>query len=101
MVRECVLELMIDGEMYGDVVLVEVICNDCMLDSFLKGFVNILVMLNMEVVCISYNLLCVFSSEGVIVGLVLMGVVKLVYVLTSIVSVCRIVNMVVLVVVEV
>lgn len=101
LVRECVLELMIDGEMYGDVVLVEVICNDCMLDSFLKGFVNILVMLNMEVVCISYNLLCVFSLEGVIVGLVLMGVVKLVYVLMLIVLVCCIVNMVVLVVVEV
>lgn len=101
LVKVCVLELMIDGEMYGDVVLVESICNDCMLDSLLKGVVNILVMLNMEVVWISYNLLCVFSLEGVIVGLVLMGVVKLVYILMLIVFVCWIVNMVVLVVVEV
>lgn len=92
---------MIDGEMYGDVVLVESICNDWMLDSLLKGVVNILVMLNMEVVCISYNLFCVFSFEGVMVGLVLMGVFKLVYVLMLIVFVCCIVNMVVLVVVEV
>lgn len=100
MVRERVLELMIDGEMYGDVALVEAIRNDRMSDSFLKGFVNILVMSNMEVVRISYNLLRVFSSEGVIVGSVLMGVAKSVYVLTSIVSVRRIVNMVALVVVE-
>ena len=69
-------------------------------DSPLKGSANILVMPNMEAARISYNLLRVSSSEGVTVGPVLMGVSKLVHVLTPIASVRRIVNMVALAVVE-
>lgn len=50
LVNQMVFELEIDGEMYGDVVLVESICYNLMLDSLLKGVVNLLIMLNMEVV---------------------------------------------------
>lgn len=89
-------ELEIDGEMHGDAALVESIRRDIMPDSTLKGSANLLIMPNMEAARISYNLLRVTSSNGVTVGPVLMGVAKPVHILTSVVSVRRIVNMVAL-----
>ncbi|WGL97137.1 NADP-dependent malic enzyme [Arsenophonus sp. aPb] len=89
-------DLEIDGEMHGDAALVESIRRDIMPDSTLKGSANLLIMPNMEAARISYNLLRVTSSNGVTVGPVLMGVAKPVHILTSVVSVRRIVNMVAL-----
>lgn len=93
-------ELTIDDEMYGNAALVKNIRNDRMPDSPLRGLVNIPVMSNMEAARVSYNLLRVSSSEEVIVGSVLMGVVKPVHILTPIIPVRRIVNMVALAAVE-
>lgn len=100
LVNQMAPELEIDGEMHGDAALVESIRHNLMPDSPLKGSANILIMPNMEAARISYNLLRVTSSEGVTVGLVLMGITKPVHILTPIASVRRIVNMVALAVVE-
>ncbi|WP_265524841.1 NADP-dependent oxaloacetate-decarboxylating malate dehydrogenase [Providencia rustigianii] len=92
--------LEIDGEMHADAALIESIRKDVMPDSPLKGSANLLIMPNMEAARISYNLLRVTSSDGVTVGPVLMGVSKLVHILTPIASVRRIVNMVALAAIE-
>lgn len=97
---KCNLCLNVDGEMQGDIVWDEVLCYKLLLDSMLKGCVNLFVLFNLEVVNIVYNLVCVFI-DGVVIGLILMGVVKLVYILIISVILCCVFNMIVIVVVDV
>lgn len=97
---KCNLCLNVDGEMQGDIVWDEVLCQKLLLGLILQGCVNLFVLLNFEVVNIVYNLVCVFI-DGVVIGLILMGVNKLVYILIISVILCWILNMIVIVVVDV
>lgn len=86
--------------MQDNAALVEPIRQDLMPDNPLKDTANILVMSNVDVAQISDNLLCIACSKGDAVESILMGIAKLVHILTPITSVRRIVNMTALVVVE-
>lgn len=77
---ECVLNLEVDGEMYGDVVFDQKLCDLLVLDLIFKGEVNLLVMLNIDVVNIVYNLLKMVVGNNIVIGLILLGVKKLVYI---------------------
>ena len=93
-------DLNIDGEMQGDVALIESMRHQIMPDTTLKGSANLLVMPNVEAANISYNLLRVSASDGVTIGPILMGMAKPVHIVTPISSVRRIVNMVALAAVD-
>lgn len=93
-------DLMIDGEMQGDVALMDSMREHIMPDTTLKGAANLLVMPNVEAANISYNLLRVSASGGVTVGPILMGMNKPVQIVTPISSARRIVNLVALAAVD-
>lgn len=86
-------ELMIDGEMHGDLALSEQLRADHMPDSPLKGSANLLVMPNVEAARITYNLLRA-TTTAITVGPILMGMNKSAHILTPVSSVRRIINMV-------
>lgn len=86
-------ELMIDGEMHGDLALSESLRRDYMPDSPLKGSANLLVMPTMESARISYNLLRA-TTTAITVGPILMGMNKSAHILNPVSSVRRIINMV-------
>ena len=100
LIKDCLPDIEIDGEMHGDAALMPDIRKQVMPDSELKGPANLLVMPNIEAANIAYNLLRVSSSNGVTVGPILMGLNKPAHVISSISSVRRIVNMVALACVE-
>lgn len=87
-------ELEIDGEMQGDLALLEEMRRQIMPDSPLGGQANLLVMPNLMAANISYNLLRVSASDGVTIGPILMGLAKPCHIVTPISSARRIVNMV-------
>lgn len=93
-------ELEVDGEMQGDVALMEDMRESILPDSSLIGSANLLVMPNIEAASISYNLLRVSAADGVTIGPILMGLKKPVHILTPISSVRRIINMVAVAAVE-
>lgn len=86
-------DLMIDGEMHGDLALSEKLRRDYMPDSPLKGSANLLVMPNMEAARISYNLLRA-TTTAITVGPILLGMNKSAHILNPVSSVRRIINMV-------
>lgn len=86
-------DLMIDGEMHGDLALSESLRRDYMPDSPLKGSANLLVMPTMESARISYNLLRA-TTTAITVGPILMGMNKSAHILNPVSSVRRIINMV-------
>ncbi len=86
-------ELIIDGEMHGDLALSEKLRRDYMPDSPLKGSANLLVMPNMEAARISYNLLRA-TTTAITVGPILLGMNKSAHILNPVSSVRRIINMV-------
>ena len=92
--------LEVDGEMQGDVALMEEMRRSILPDSTLNGSANLLVMPNVEAANISYNLLRVSAADGVTIGPILMGLNKPVHILTPISSVRRIINMVAVAAVE-
>ena len=100
LVRERYPELEVDGEMQGDVALMEDMRHSILPDSTLSGAANLLVMPNVEAANISYNLLRVSAADGVTIGPILMGLNKPVHILTPISSVRRIINMVAVAAVE-
>lgn len=93
LVNEKAPNLMIDGEMHGDIALSENLRREIMPDSPLKGSANLLVMPNMESARISYNLLRA-TTTAITVGPILMGINKSAHILTPVASVRRIINMV-------
>lgn len=87
-------DLEVDGEMQGDVALVQDMRLDLMDDSPLQeGSANLLVMPNIYAANISHNLLRVSASDGVAIGPILMGMTKPCHILTPISSTRRIVNL--------
>jgi len=87
-------DLEVDGEMQGDVALVQDMRLDLMDDSPLQeGGANLLVMPNIYAANISHNLLRVSASDGVAIGPILMGMAKTCHILTPISSTRRIVNL--------
>ena len=93
-------ELQIDGEMQGDVAMMEDMRQQIFPESTFKGSANLLVMPNIEAANISYNLLRVSSSDGITIGPILMGMNQPVHIITPISTVRRIVNMVALAAVD-
>lgn len=89
-------DLEIDGEMQGDVALIESMRKQIMPDSTLTGSANLLVMPNVMAANISYNLIRVSAADGVTIGPILMGMAKPCHIVTPIASVRRIINMVAL-----
>ena len=100
LVRTAQPDLEVDGEMQGDVALMEEMRRSILPDSTLNGSANLLVMPNVEAANISYNLLRVSAADGVTIGPILMGLNKPVHILTPISSVRRIINMVAVAAVE-
>ena len=94
MIQERCPDLEVDGEMQGDVALVEEMRLDIMPETtLLSGAANLLVMPNISAANISYNLLRVSASDGVTIGPILMGMAKPCHIITPISSTRRIVNM--------
>lgn len=96
LIRQRNPELEVDGEMQGDVALIESMRKQIMPDSTLTGSANLLVMPNVMAANISYNLIRVSAADGVTIGPILMGMAKPCHIVTPIASVRRIINMVAL-----
>ncbi|MDA3979056.1 NADP-dependent malic enzyme [Gallibacterium sp. AGMB14963] len=86
-------DLIVDGEMHGDIALSENLRKNIMPDSPIKGAANLLIMPSMESARISYNLLRA-TTTAITVGPMLMGLKKSAHILTPVSSVRRIINMV-------
>ncbi|OOF86602.1 NADP-dependent malic enzyme [Rodentibacter ratti] len=86
-------QLMIDGEMRGDIALCAAQRAEVMPDSPLKGSANLLVFPNLSAARISYSLLR-GTTTAVTVGPILMGMNKSAHILNPSASVRRIINMV-------
>ncbi|OOF42467.1 NADP-dependent malic enzyme [Rodentibacter rarus] len=93
MVQEHNPQLMIDGEMRGDIALCAAQRTEVMPDSPLKGSANLLVFPNLSAARISYSLLR-GTTTAVTVGPILMGMNKSAHILNPSASVRRIINMV-------
>jgi malate dehydrogenase (oxaloacetate-decarboxylating)(NADP+) len=85
--------LEIEGEMHGDAALSEEIRAKIFPNSRLRGQANLLIMPTLDAANISFNLLKTASGDGVTVGPILLGAAKPVHILTTTVTVRRIVNM--------
>jgi malate dehydrogenase (oxaloacetate-decarboxylating)(NADP+) len=85
--------LEVDGEMHGDVALDAAARHRLMPRSTLAGEANLLVLPNIDAANIAYNLLKTAAGGGIAIGPVLLGASKPVHILTSSVTVRRIVNM--------
>ncbi|MBF0750624.1 MULTISPECIES: NADP-dependent malic enzyme [unclassified Pasteurella] len=86
-------QLMIDGEMRGDIALCAAQRTEVMPDSPLKGSANLLVFPNLSAARISYSLLR-GTTTAVTVGPILMGMNKSAHILNPSASVRRIINMI-------
>ncbi|MDP3715339.1 MAG: phosphate acyltransferase [Burkholderiales bacterium] len=93
LINERAPNLEIDGEMHGDAALSEDIRMKIFPNSRLKGQANLLIMPTLDAANISFNLLKTASGDGITVGPILLGAAKPVNVLTTSVTVRRIVNM--------
>lgn len=93
LVKERRPDLIIDGEMHGDIALSANLRKNIMPDSPIKGAANLLIMPSMESARISYNLLRA-TTTAITVGPMLMGLKKSAHILTPVSSVRRIINMV-------
>ncbi|MBI1174860.1 MAG: NADP-dependent malic enzyme [Sideroxydans sp.] len=86
-------ELEVEGEMHGDVALLEALRAQLFPDSRLQGEANLLIMPNLDAANIAYNLLKVVASNGITIGPILLGAARSVHILTATATVRRIVNM--------
>jgi len=93
LLEQRVPDLEVEGEMHGDVALSEELRMKIFPDSHLKGEANLLIMPNLDAANIAFNLLKMVAGEGATIGPVLLGAARSVHVLTSTVTVRRIVNM--------
>jgi malate dehydrogenase (oxaloacetate-decarboxylating)(NADP+) len=93
-------DLEVDGEMHGDSALDSAYRLKTMPTSTLRNDANLLVMPNIDAANISYNLLKTAAGNNIAIGPILLGCAKPVHILTSSVSVRRIVNMTALCVVD-
>jgi malate dehydrogenase (oxaloacetate-decarboxylating)(NADP+) len=93
-------DLEVDGEMHGDSALDSTYRLKIMPNSTLRDNANLLVMPNIDAANIAYNLLKTAAGNNIAIGPILLGCAKPVHILTSSVSVRRIVNMTALCVVD-
>lgn len=93
-------DLEVDGEMHGDSALDSAYRLKTMPTSTLRNDANLLVMPNIDAANIAYNLLKTAAGNNIAIGPILLGCAKPVHILTSSVSVRRIVNMTALCVVD-
>jgi len=93
LIRERAPGLEVEGEMHGDAALAEEIRMKVFPNARLKGQANLLVMPTLDAANIAFNLLKTASGDGITVGPILLGAAKPVHVLTTSVTVRRIVNM--------
>ncbi len=92
MLHERAPELEVEGEMHGDLALIEQVRQDMFGDSQLTERANLLVMPNGDSAHIAYSLLKVLGG-GVAVGPILVGAAKTAHVVTESVTVRGLVNM--------
>ncbi len=100
LIRERAPGLEIEGEMHGDAALSEDIRMKVFPNARLKGSANLLMMPTLDAANISFNLLKTASGDGITVGPILLGAAKPVHILTTSVTVRRIVNMTALIVAD-
>jgi malate dehydrogenase (oxaloacetate-decarboxylating)(NADP+) len=93
LIRERAPGLEIEGEMHGDAALSEEIRMKVFPNARLKGQANLLIMPTLDAANIAFNLLKTASGDGITVGPILLGAAKPVHILTTSVTVRRIVNM--------
>ncbi len=93
-------ELEIDGEMHGDCALNEALRQRILPTSPLKGSANLLVCPNVDAGNIAYNLLKTVAGSNVAIGPFLLGINAPIHILTSSVTVRRIINMAALTVID-
>ena len=98
LIRERAPGLEIDGEMNGDAALSEDIRLKVFPNANLRGPANLLMMPTLDAANISFNLLKTASGDGITVGPILLGAAKPVHILTTSVTVRRIVNLTALIV---
>src|SRR5487761_15536 len=85
-------DLEVEGEMNGDVAIVEEIRHRIFPSSRLKGVANLLIMPNLDAANIAFNLLKVLG-DGLNIGPILLGVRKPAHIVTPAVTVRGLVNM--------
>ena len=85
-------DLEVEGEMNGDVAIVEEIRHRIFPNSRLKGVANLLIMPNLDAANIAFNLLNVLG-DGLNIGPILLGVCKPAHIVTPAVTVRGLVNM--------
>ena len=85
-------DLEVEGEMNGDVAIVEDIRQRIFPNSRLKGVANLLIMPNLDAANIAFNLLKVLG-DGLNIGPILLGVRKPAHIVTPAVTVRGLVNM--------
>jgi malate dehydrogenase (oxaloacetate-decarboxylating)(NADP+) len=100
LLKKCMPELEVDGEMHGDGALDEGLRKATLPESTLRGSANLLVCPDLDSANIAYNLLKSAAGHNVAIGPILLGCAAPVHILTEAVTVRRIVNMTALTVVE-
>jgi malate dehydrogenase (oxaloacetate-decarboxylating)(NADP+) len=100
LLRGCMPELEVDGEMHGDCALEEAARKAILPDSTLRGSANLLVCPNLDSASIAYNLLKSAAGHNVAIGPILLGCAAPAHILTPAATVRRIVNMTAVTVVE-
>jgi malate dehydrogenase (oxaloacetate-decarboxylating)(NADP+) len=100
LLRECMPQLEVDGEMHGDCALDEAARRAILPDSTLGGSANLLVCPNLDSANIAYNLLKSAAGHNVAIGPILLGCAAPAHILTPAATVRRIVNMTAVTVVE-
>ena len=100
LIQERAPDLEIDGEMHGDAALSEEIRLRVFPRSPLRGEANLLVMPSLDAANISFNLLKMAAGEGITIGPILLGAARPVHIVTTSVTVRRLVNMTAVVVAD-
>jgi malate dehydrogenase (oxaloacetate-decarboxylating)(NADP+) len=100
LLRRCMPDLEVDGEMHGDCALDESARTGILPGTTLHGSANLLVCPNLDSANIAYNLLKSAAGHNVAVGPILLGCAAPAHILTPAVTVRRIVNMTAVTVVE-
>jgi malate dehydrogenase (oxaloacetate-decarboxylating)(NADP+) len=100
LIRSFAPEIEIEGEMHGDAALNAELRRANFPSSRLQGEANLLIMPTLDAANIAFNLLKTAAGDGITVGPILLGAAGPVHILTSSVTVRRIVNMTALTVVD-
>ncbi|WP_454840377.1 MULTISPECIES: NADP-dependent malic enzyme [Pseudomonas] len=100
LIRAAAPELEVDGEMHGDCALDAALRQRLLPSSPLQGSANLLVCPNVDAGNIAYNLLKTAAGSNVAVGPFLLGTRAPVHILTSSLTVRRIVNMTALTIID-